>query len=269
MYAKRAHEAGPTQFQRGFAEAIFSANAPIPAAIRTATGPAHVSRFGVYRNNVIAGLVNAVAARFPVVKRLLWEDTFARVAYQYVTSSPPRSPVLLGYGDSFPQFLRDIGQSASAYYVADVAELESLRTRAYHAADAVPLPRHSFSGLAAEELPGLKLKLHPSVALMKSRFPVISIWQAALHANDNLVRRWNAEYALISRPYLDVAVRQLSAGAFQFLSAISAGETVGEAVSQAAAKAADFDLTKCFAAILDAEIVIELEIPTERVVPAA
>ena len=57
----------------------------------------------------------------------------------YVTSEPPRSPVLLEYGDSFPQFLRNIGQGAAADYLADVAELEAARTRAYHAADATPL----------------------------------------------------------------------------------------------------------------------------------
>ncbi len=55
-----------TRFQRAFAEAIFSDDAHIPATIRAASGPGSASRFGVYRNNVMASLINAVAARYPV-----------------------------------------------------------------------------------------------------------------------------------------------------------------------------------------------------------
>src|SRR5215203_4863395 len=134
-------ESPPLHFQRTFANAILSGDAPIPATIREASGPAHASRFSVYRNNVIAGLINAVSVRYPVVRKLLWDDAFNRVAHQYVVSDPPRSPVLLDYGATFPQFLRGIGQSTAANYLADVAEIESARTRAYHAADAAPLSR--------------------------------------------------------------------------------------------------------------------------------
>ena len=79
-----ALESPPMRLQRTFAEAILSGDAPIPATIREASGPAHASRFSVYRNNVIAGLINAVSARYPVVRKLLWDDAFNRVAHQYV-----------------------------------------------------------------------------------------------------------------------------------------------------------------------------------------
>ena len=71
-----AVENGLAQLQRAFADAIFFDDAPIPATIRAASGRAHASRFGVYRNNVIAGLIKAVAARYPVVRKLLWDDAF-------------------------------------------------------------------------------------------------------------------------------------------------------------------------------------------------
>src|ERR1051325_1564532 len=157
-------ESPPIRFQRSFAEAILSGDAPIPAAIREASGRAYASRFGVYRNNVAAGLINAVSARYPVVRKLLWDDAFKRVVHQYVVSEPPRSPVLLQYGESFPQYLRGIGQGAAANYLADVAAIESMRTRAYHAADAASLPRQAFNAVPAEEWPELCIDLHPSVA---------------------------------------------------------------------------------------------------------
>src|ERR1700756_5073683 len=95
-------ESGHAQLQRSFAEAVLFDNAPIPATIRLASGRAHASRFGVYRNNVIAGLINSLAARFPVTRKLLWDDAFHHVARHYIATEPPRSPVMFEYGDGFP-----------------------------------------------------------------------------------------------------------------------------------------------------------------------
>jgi hypothetical protein len=257
-------ESGQAQLQRLFAEAILFDDAPIPATVRSASGPAYASRFGVYRNNVIAGLINAVAARYPVVRKLLWDDAFNRAAHLYVTSEPPRSPVMSEYGDSFPRFLRNIGQCVASDYLADVAELEAARTRAYHSADATPLPRDAFAVLAPEDLPDLRLKLHPSVGLLKSRFPVVSIWQANRQdhdSNDNTISIWKAECALIARPHWQVEVRALSAGAYAFIAALAEGCRVGSAIARGTVSAPDFDLGECFNTLVAAEIVIGLELP--------
>lgn len=254
-----ALESPPMRLQRAFAEAILSGDAPVPVTIREASGPAHVSRFGVYRNNVIAGLINAVSARYPVVRKLLWDDAFNRVAHQYVVSEPPRSPVLLQYGETFPQFLRGIGQGAAANYLADVAEIESARTRAYHAADAAPLARDAFNAMAADEWAELRIALHPSVELLKSNFPVVSIWQANLYANDNTLDVWKPECAVIARPHLQVEVHVISAGAYEFIAALAEGQTVGMAIASVSAKAPDFDLQECFNILIAAELVVGLE----------
>jgi hypothetical protein len=252
-------ESPPIRLQRTFAEAILSGDAPIPATIREASGPAHASRFSVYRNNAIAGLINAISVRYPVVRKLLWDDAFNRVAHQYVVSEPPRSPVLLQYGENFPQFLRGIGQGAAANYLADVAEIESARTRAYHAAEAAPLSREAFNAVPADEWPELRIALHPSVALLKSRFPVVSIWRTNLYANDNTLDVWRPECALIARPHLQVDVHIVSADVHDFITALADGQTVGAAIAQASAKAPDFDLAGCFNALISADIVVGLE----------
>ena len=71
---------GLTLFPRAFADAIFFDHAPIPTTIRDGSGQAYASRFSVYRNNVVVSLINAIGARFPVVRKLLWEDTFRQLA---------------------------------------------------------------------------------------------------------------------------------------------------------------------------------------------
>jgi hypothetical protein len=248
-----------TQLQRAFADAVLFDHAPIPATIRDASGQAHASRFSVYRNNVFAGLINAIGARYPVVKSLLWDEGFNRIAQLYITAQPPRSPVLLEYGESFPQFLRSIGQSVSADYLADVAELESARTRAYHAADATPVDRDAFGRLAPDAIPGLRLALHPSVQLLKSRFPVVSIWEANRHANDNALNLWQPECALIARSRLEVEVRRLTPGAYEFLFALANGCSVGEAIDRGIADDPKFDLAECFKTLISANVTVDLK----------
>jgi hypothetical protein len=246
-------------FQRSFAEAVFFDDAPIPATIRAASGPACGSRFGVYRNNVIAGLTRSLASRYPVVRRLLWDDVFDRVARLYVTMEPPRSPVLLEYGEGFPRFLRKLAPGAATDYVADVAELESARVRAYHAADAVPVGRDAFSGWPADRLPRLRLMLHPSVILLKSRFPMVSIWETHRRDEDTAIREWRQEAALIARPGWQVEVHRLTHAGHEFFSALACGRTVGSAVAQATTVGADFDLAAAFTLLISANIVVGLE----------
>ena len=256
-----AAETGLAQLQRAFANAIFFDDAPTPETVRAASGSAHASRFGVYRNNVMAGLTNAIAARYPVARRLLWDDAFDRAAHLYVITAPPRSPVLLEYGDGFPQFLRNIGQAVSADYLADVADLEAARTRAYHAADATPLSREAFAALSPDGLAEMRLRLHPSVTLIKSRFPVVSIWEANQQANDNTLATWRPECALVARPHLHVEVHRLTPGVYAFFAALAGGHSVGEAIERSSASAPDFDLAECFNALVATEIVVGLEPP--------
>ena len=255
---------GLTRLQAAFADAVFFDHAPIPTAIRDTSGQAYASRFSVYRNNVFAGLINAIGARYPVVKNLLYEDEFNRIARLYVLAEPPRSPVLLEYGATFPQFLRSIGQSTSADYLADVAELESARTRAYHAADATPVSRDAFGRLTSDEIPHLRLALHPSLQLLHSRFPVVSIWEANLHANDNTLNLWQPECALIARPRLDVEVWRLTPGAYEFLSALAEGCSVGDAIDRSLADAPELNLTDCFETLISADVTVGLKSANSR-----
>lgn len=245
--------------ERNFADAILSDDAPIPATIRIASGPATASRFGVYRNNVLFGLMKALAERYPVSREILWPDTFEGAARLFVMMYPPRSPIMLNYGDDFPNFLRSIGTGPSAEYVADIAALESALARAYHAADAMPLAIGAFEKLSPETLPDMRFKLHPSVSLLRSRFPIISTWEAA-RSGGNL-SSWKAEAALIARPYLDVQIWRLPPGGYEFLLAISNNDAMAEAVSEAAAGNAQFDLVEVLQVLICAGAVTGIVTP--------
>jgi hypothetical protein len=239
-----------------FASAIFESAMPLPAAIWSASSAAATSRFVIYRNNVLVGLLNALSMKFPVVRKLLWEDSFQRIAREYVTTEPPKSPVLLEYGESFPHFIRKSGPSAASEYVADVAALEAARVRAYHAADAKPMGRNALAALPPDQLAHMRLLLHPSVGLVKSRFPVVGIWEANRGNGDNSIACWKSESALVARPHRQVMVHRLSAGGYEFLAALQHGETIAEAVRAATEATCEFALAECLTTVIVADIVV-------------
>ena len=68
-------------------------------------------RFSVYRNNVAVGLIGALEARYPVSRRIAGDDLFRAMARAFVRAMKPRSPVMIAYGEEFPEF-------AAAYLAA-------------------------------------------------------------------------------------------------------------------------------------------------------
>jgi hypothetical protein len=132
-------------------------------------------RFSVYRNNVQRGLARALAARFPVVERLVGAAFFAALARAFAAARPPASPVLLDWGQDFAPFLAGFAPVADLPYLPDVARLEWVRGLACHAADAPMID----PGLLARADPArLVLGLAPSVRGFHSLWPVLAIWQA-------------------------------------------------------------------------------------------
>jgi Putative DNA-binding domain len=113
------------------------------------------------RNRSAAGLVDALAAHYPVVCRLAGQESFRAVARRFVRMRRRRSPQLPHHGETFPDFLRSLGHTPSIDYLADVARLEMLCGRAYRAVDAVPMRRSSLAFLPRERPADLRVALIP------------------------------------------------------------------------------------------------------------
>ncbi len=70
--------------QASFAAALLDAGKPVPEGVTSHTGNQPARRFAVYRNNVVASLVKALGARFPVVSRIVGEEFFNAMARVFV-----------------------------------------------------------------------------------------------------------------------------------------------------------------------------------------
>lgn len=228
--------------QQIFAAALLDPDAAVPAGVVGPGGEPDARRFAVYRNNVMVSLTEALAARFPVCERLVGGEFFRAMARVFVAASKPQSPLLMAYGDDFPDFIGDFAPAEAVPYLADVARLEVAWGQAYHAADAVALDAGALGSLSQDRIAGARLNLHPSTRLVRSPHPVASIWQAhqadapAFAAED-----WCPEDVLVVRPDGDVLMHRLPGGGFAFINALLECRTLMEAAEAGCDADAGFD----------------------------
>lgn len=225
-----------------FADALLNPDAAVPDGVINPDGAPATRRFNVYRNNVIVSLIDALAARYPVVQKLVGEEFFAAMAREFILKNPPDSPVMLHYGTGFQDFVADFPPVASLPYLADVARLETARRSAYHAEDATPLDPAKLQSITPEAMETLRFQPHPASYLIKSAHAAYAIWYAN-HADAPLETPLDTpQAALITRPAFDVLVTQLPDGGGAFFGRLLDGGTLAEASEQGMLAAPHFDL---------------------------
>jgi hypothetical protein len=213
-----------------FAAALGDPAAPPPVGAFGRLGVADSRRFSVYRNNVAVGLIGALEARYPVARRIVGPDVFRALARRFAYARRPRSPVMIAYGDDFPEFLAEAGAALDPPYLADVAALENAWVEAYHAEDAKAAAVVDLAGLTPAELTGARIEFHPAARLLRFAAPAASIWAA--HQGDAEPappERWQGEEALVVRPHADVTVHILPPGGYAFAARLREGATLAEA----------------------------------------
>lgn len=252
--------------QREFAGALLQPERGVPPGC---TGPDRLpdeKRFAVYRNNVVVSLVEAVKAGFPAVCRLLGEDCFRAVARVYVTREPPRSPIMLAYGASFPDFVAHFEPLAAFPYLPDVARIERAWLEAYHAEEATALDPAALVDIPAQHAGAIRLTLHPSLRIVRSPYPALTIWGAnvGIGVGNAIDLRSGGECALIVRPDADVEVRAIAADTAAFLHALLEQQPLAQAAGTVMSAHAQFALADHLAVLFDGGLVVGCSIdPSE------
>lgn len=259
--------ASPTTPWRDLADTIASAvrqsSQPIPDAVGKTQGAPSLKRFNVYRNNVAVSLRTALTATYPVIKELVGEEFFNAMVRSYVANRLPSTPVLLGYGCDFPDFIESFAPARALPYLPDVARLEWSFNESYNAADAQPATIDTLSAFDPDALEQVRFECHPSLRLIRSDWPVLSIWDA--HQQDDPgahlpgLAETRVEHGFLVRPALDVHATLLPSEGFQLLTALCGGQTLGEAAGDLP-KAAQADLSVMLTTFFGAGAVVGLAV---------
>ena len=243
--------------QIDFSKALLDNEQPTPDGLIDPQGRPAGKRFDVYRNNVILSLSDALSDAYPVVEKLVGEKFFQAMAGVFVRLHPPKSPILSQFAPEFPDFLAAFPPVAKLSYLPDVARLEKARTEAYHALDAAPIDGSALAALTPEQMSDAKLRLHPSLHIISSPFPVFAIWRQNSDAPETTIPK-HGQDVLIARPKDMVEMRALPPGAADFLRALQSGRTLGQTI-EFCEKIPLFDLTENIGGLFESNLLVNIE----------
>ncbi|NSX54478.1 DNA-binding domain-containing protein [Parasulfitobacter algicola] len=234
--------------QTEFTAALLDPSMALPAGLLDPKGLPTPKRFAVYRNNVAVSLTDALEAAFPVIYKLVGPDFFRAMAGIYLRQHPPKTPMMMFYGQDMPAFLQQFEPAQKIGYLPDIAQLELAIRQSYHAADSSAIAPDVLQNMPPDQLMTARLSLAPSMQMVTSPWPIHAIWQVNMSSGAPKPQM-QAEEVLITRPEYDPQVALLPPGAATFITALRT-KSFGEAFSDAAELTPDFDLTITLGALL-------------------
>jgi hypothetical protein len=205
-------------------------------------------RLEIYRRNGAAIYRQALAASYPVVRRLVGVPFFEALVDDFVHAHPSRSGDLNEYGAELPMFLAHYGPTAALPYLHDVAALEWALDEAARSGSASLSPAEvaaAFEALPAERLAAVTVGLHPAARLLGCEFGAMRIWrvhqpdwQGAIEAEVARAPEW----LLVMRAQGRVFVERIAGAEHAWLGALQRGSTFECALHAGLAVDSDFDL---------------------------
>lgn len=134
-------------------------------------------QFMSYRDSVIGGIIEALADSYPVVKKLVGEQFFNHISYQYIREHPSTSPDLNNYGRQFADFIDTLDSTESVPYLSDVARLEWAWQKIINGENSRTGNLHLLANLNENNSDNLIFKLNPHTSLVFSKYAIHKIWE--------------------------------------------------------------------------------------------
>ncbi|MGB0659668.1 MAG: DNA-binding domain-containing protein [Mangrovicoccus sp.] len=243
--------------QSQFTEALLSSARPAPEGLQDPAGRPAKKRFDVYRNNVAVSLTEALRSGFPIIRKLVGDEFFDAMAGVYLRNHPPKSPLMMFYGEEMPGFLRSFPPAKNLPYLPDMARLEFAMRQAYHASDAPIFDPRQLNALGGAAMMSARFTFAPATQLLRSAYPIHAIWRRNT-VPDTPKPEMRPENILITRPGFDPLLTPLDAPAAVFTKALIEGSSLSQAALRAEAVQGDFDLTQSLGQLFAAQALSSL-----------
>ena len=175
------------ELQQWLAASILSSERPEDVAsgarqlVPWLTAPADsllAERLAVYVNGYPARVQEALREVFPALAHVAGSRAFAALTDRYIAAVPLCSYNLNDAGENLANFLRRDELGEKLPLAPDLAALEWCVARAFHASAKPPIEPSVFAGWDLEEWDRAVLHFQPSVAVVRSVWPIREIWEA-------------------------------------------------------------------------------------------
>ncbi len=193
-------------------------------------GVAAEQRVAVYQNNYREIYRKTLAASFPVIERLVGEACFEGLASEYTRTHPSRCGDLQRFGENFPAFLDRTYADSRFRYLPTVSELEWALEEVHLERDEPPLAISEFGRFNEHDYGNLFFAARRAMRLLRSRYPVLSIWQAnqpgsTAHVDLNQ----GGENVAVTRRGNDLQMHLLDEATFSLASELARGARLEDA----------------------------------------
>ena len=194
-----------------------------------------------YRANGLAVAERALAAAYPTVAQLLGDEALAAVARRLWRAQPPQRGDLACWGRGLAEALAADPALDDWPWLADVARLDLAVADAEQAADA-PEAAPDLQALAGPDAGAARLCCVPGLAVLRSRWPLVTLWQAHQAGSDTplaqaqqALQAGQAQNALVWRRGWRAQVLPLGEADVVFTAAVLAQQPLAQALAAPAA----------------------------------
>jgi hypothetical protein len=226
--------AGGSEARRSFEEMV-AGDARLPAT----------DRLQIYADMYFARIRDVLAEEYPKTLAALGAAAFQDLVADYLDACRPNHPSLREVGARLPGFLAAHPATGARPWVAELARLERAHLELFDGPDAEVLALETLRALSPADFAGLRLRLVPSHALVRTQFDVAAIWRsddpgaADLEPSPTTLIVWRQENEVLHRAAEEEEARwlgRLAAGEVIF-GALCAELAVGRTDEGAAARA--------------------------------
>jgi len=242
------------ELQRHFGAALRDGDVAGIAPLIRAAGIEPARRIAVYRNNWRENLLAVLAASYPVLKRLVGDNYFRQMAWEFQGIYPSRSGNLQHFGKLLPEFLEQRFARTEFSYFADIARLEWAYQETLVSAEHGAFDVERLMTVPEESRADLGFILHPAIRLVRSDFPVLTIWSAhqpgagsmaAAAIEDTTIDLGSGgENIMLRRSDREIEMHRLPSAEFAFLKMLANGLSLATAADEASAIDTQFDLAR-------------------------
>lgn len=212
--------------QQAFFRAVYKNEFSLSEQIKDAKNLNGESRLKVYQSSILGIQTDALAAVYPVIKKLVGDEFFLAMGKAYLRKYFSPSGDLHNLGGQMADFLQDFEPAKSLSYLPDVAKLEWVWHRIFHAADEDILDFNELAKIPAEQHGALQFYLRGGARLMASSYPVHRIWnvnQDDYTGEESIDLSEGGVQLLITRNGYEIEIHQLNDDEWKFLQLVQLG----------------------------------------------
>jgi len=189
-----------------------------------------LERLDIYRDMYLLRMEEALSIDYPSLKHFLGEDEFMRLVARYVEVYPSRSYTLNRLGDHLCDFIDTLDDLPRKEFCQELARLEYALTCVFDANETPPLKPEAIQAVPPDAWETARLKPVEAFRLLEFNYPASRYVGAVDEENPfpRIARKktWVVAY----RANYGLHRMDLTQPAYELLSAIASGKTLGDAI---------------------------------------